>query len=52
MCDTNKRSVVFQSCGHFVCCRDCVEEIRRTKGMCPVCRAKFGYKTMLTGVKF
>jgi len=52
VCDTNKRSVVFQSCGHFICCRDCVEQIRRNSGLCPLCRSKFGFKTMITGVKF
>ena len=51
VCASNKRSVVFQGCGHFVCCRDCVEEIRRNRGECPMCRTKFGYKTMITGVK-
>jgi len=53
VCADNKRSVVFPGCNHFVCCRDCAEEIRRsTKRECPLCRTKFGFKTMITGVKF
>ena len=50
VCKTRERSVVFP-CSHFVCCRDCAEDLRSTTRICPECRGRFGYKTMVTNVR-
>jgi hypothetical protein len=50
VCRNKERDVIFP-CSHFVCCRGCAEKIRSTSRICPVCRERFGHKTMLTDVR-
>jgi len=35
-CLDSKKAVVFELCGHFCSCTNCVQSI----GTCPICRAK------------
>ena len=51
VCLERPRSVLFP-CGHFACCAECTETIRRgmTK-LCPMCRQRISFKTIIGGVK-
>jgi len=39
ICMETPRQISF-SCGHFVCCRSCAEQIQERNGRCPTCRAQ------------
>jgi Zinc finger, C3HC4 type (RING finger) len=37
-CEDRPRSVLFDPCGHVVCCKQCATTMMENKSQCPVCR--------------
>jgi len=41
ICSSQRRSVVFTTCGHYVCCYDCATRLLEGDvNLCPICRAE------------
>jgi hypothetical protein len=38
ICTLNKRNCLIQSCGHVVACYPCMEQWKKTHGVCPKCK--------------